>query len=275
MLLSLKMAISVFWSKRIWPERVVLGVHNAFIVAHHLARYGFAKKFVKKNDLVLDAACGSGYGSAILAKRAKKVYGIDNSKKTILLAKLRYGKENISFLQMDCLNLNFKRNMFDKVISLETLEHLKDPEKFLGEVKKVLKKDGLFIVSTPNGKDNKDEFALPDNPWHFKDYSVEEFKRLLREYFRKVDIYSQIYSKKIKKYRQKHEQVQKIKKKIVKKDKMVLRRVLPRPLKDFLWNMYTRISLKKEAEKITVDDFLVKKGFFKDAEILIGVCRGQ
>jgi len=271
MLITIKMVFSVFWSKGVWPERLVLGAQSKFVAMHHLARYKYAKKFVKKDDLVLDAACGSGYGSAMLAEKAKKVYGIDICKKAILVSKIRYGRENINFMRMDCLGLDFKNNFFDKVVSFETLEHLKDPEKFLAEVKKVLKKGGVFLVSTPSCNKGKD--IKPDNPWHYVEYNEKEFKKLLKKYFNKIQIYSQVYSNKIKKYCKKHEDVQNIKKKIVKKDRMVLRKVLPKPLKDFLWNMYTKIKLKKEAEKIKIEDFPVRKGYKKGAQILIGVCK--
>ena len=72
---------------------------------------------------IIDAACGTGYGSNLLAKKAKSVLGIDYSKEAILFAKANYQSKNITFKVDNILNFNFKKK-YDAIITLETLEHL-------------------------------------------------------------------------------------------------------------------------------------------------------
>lgn len=89
----------------------------------HKHRYRTAAKFVK-NKRVLDAACGSGYGSAILAESAASVVGVDHSAAVIDYCKRTYKKENLSYVQMSVSALEFPENSFDIVVSFETIEHL-------------------------------------------------------------------------------------------------------------------------------------------------------
>jgi len=150
--------------------------------AEHYARYIFASQFVKGKK-VLDVSCGNGYGSHYLAEsgRANEVIGVDISKKAISYAKRNYNHKKVRYIEMDAQKLDLDPNHFDVVISFETIEHLPNYEKFLQGVKKCLKKDGLFIVSTPNKK------TYPSgNPFHIKEFNFQEFNDLLRDRFKEV-----------------------------------------------------------------------------------------
>lgn len=155
----------------------------------HLARYRFASRFVK-NCKVLDAACGVGFGSyELLRNNAKYVVGIDISMEAIDYANTYYKKDRLKFLQMDATEMEFEKDTFDVVVSFETIEHLKDQAKFISEVKRVLKKDGFIIISSPNkvrspGKENT-------NPFHVKELLREEFFGLLHDNFETVMKYGQ------------------------------------------------------------------------------------
>ena len=83
----------------------------------HVGRYLFAKANVS-GRVVLDAACGSGYGSDILSQKAKQVVGIDISWEAIQQCKARFHKTNLCFLQMDCNTLAFPAFFFDVIIFL-------------------------------------------------------------------------------------------------------------------------------------------------------------
>ncbi len=108
----------------------------------HIERYQFAQQFLKPDWIVLDAACGSGYGSEILSKKAKKVIGIDINQEAINYAQNHYSQPNITYLVGDLnQNLNFPDEYFDAIISFETIEHVRNQHLLLAEFKRVLKKE--------------------------------------------------------------------------------------------------------------------------------------
>lgn len=170
-------------------ERIVpdaLSVYSRRLFQEHIDRYNFAVPFIH-NKMVADVACGSGYGSHLLAsKKAKKVIGLDCDRKTILYAKKRYPIHNVGYKVGDANNLPFTSASIDVVVSFETIEHIKKPTEFLNEAKRVLKKSGLLIISTPNKK-----YSIGDNPFHIREYDLKEFNQILSKYFRKITYYGQ------------------------------------------------------------------------------------
>ena len=163
-------------------------------IMEHLHRYQFAREQVREHDVVLDAACGTGYGSGILAEKAGKVYGIDISEDAVQYASERYSAENISFQTMSVEKLEFPDNFFDVVVSFETIEHVEHEiqKKFLAEIKRCLKPKGILIMSMPN--DDLYRFLSGDqydNPFHVADLTQEGFKKILREQFRHIAFYYQ------------------------------------------------------------------------------------
>lgn len=175
-----------FTGERLIPE---LNKGTAFYY-EHLARYLFASQIVKEK-VVLDAGCGSGYGSFILAKygKAKKVYAVDISQEAIDYAQSKYFHKNIKFQVNDAEKLKtISAKSVDVIVSFEVIEHLNDQEKFLNQIKRVLKTNGVFIVSTPN------KYTYPEgNLFHTKELYPEEFKKLLKKYFKNVRFYHQAF----------------------------------------------------------------------------------
>jgi len=148
------------------------------IYAEHMARYFFAGQFVAAKN-VLDVASGSGYGARYLSnKGAAKVVGVDNSREAVKYSQEKYQTSGIEFILADAAKLPFEDDIFDIVVSFETIEHLDDQEKFLREIKRVLKKDGLLIISTPN------VLVFPKgNTFHKKELAPLEFISLLSKNF--------------------------------------------------------------------------------------------
>lgn len=175
-------------------ERIVKG-HRENTVYHvffeHLYRYCFAKRYCR-DRAVLDAGCGTGYGTYELSKSARKVVGIDISKEAIDFCKDNYRRQNIEFLEMDIRNMEFRESSFDCVVSFETLEHIDKQEKFLEEVKRVLKPGGMFIISTPDKEYYAKRFINDHNCFHKKEFSRVEFENLLRQYFTIKGLYGQV-----------------------------------------------------------------------------------
>jgi ubiquinone/menaquinone biosynthesis C-methylase UbiE len=114
-----------------------------------MKRYEHALEMLKlsKNDKVLEIGCGVGYQIPEIAKRCKDYTGIDFSKKSIMLCKTA---KNIRLLVADAHRLPFKKSCFDAVLLIDVLENLRNPEKTLEEVKRVLKDNGKIVVSVPN-----------------------------------------------------------------------------------------------------------------------------
>ena len=116
----------------------------------HFHRYAFARHFCEGAQ-VLDAACGEGYGAALLSASASSVVGVDISAEAIDHASQRYAKHpNLNFKQADVTHLPFADDSFDRVVSFETLEHLEEQEQLLSEFRRVLRPDGLLVISSPD-----------------------------------------------------------------------------------------------------------------------------
>jgi GT2 family glycosyltransferase/SAM-dependent methyltransferase len=159
------------------------------IAYEHFHRYALARDFVA-GMRVLDVASGEGYGTWILSRSAGEVVGVDIDPQTVDTARQRYEEPNrISFQTGDCAALPFEASTFDVVVSFETIEHIADAAALLREAKRVLKPDGLLIVSTPNREIyNKNK---PPNHFHTHEFSCDEFRDLLRGQFARVELRGQ------------------------------------------------------------------------------------
>ncbi len=171
----------------VYPERIVPEDTPAGVVALHLKRYDFARRYCGGAD-VLDAGCGVGYGSAHLAEAAASVVGVDVSTEAIAYARAHYANPRTSFAVMDVTALEFPDESFDVVCSFETLEHVREPSQAVGEARRVLRAGGAYVVSTPRAERT---CLSPDNPFHEVEYSPTDFAALLRERFESVELYGQ------------------------------------------------------------------------------------
>lgn len=121
------------------------------IAYEHWHRYAFARRFAEGRR-VLDAACGEGYGTALLGTTAAEAVGVDIDPASIRHAQSSYGGGRIRFVEGSCTKLPFPNASFDVVASFETIEHLDagDQPPMLAEFARVLTPDGLLIISSPN-----------------------------------------------------------------------------------------------------------------------------
>jgi SAM-dependent methyltransferase len=158
--------------------------YNATEAAIHMARYQLAVPYCE-GARVLDVACGEGYGTHVLQRfGASSVEGIDNSPAAIEMARSLFSKPGIRFQLHDAMRVDelFSAQAFDLVVSLETIEHLRNPKRFLRAIRKIAKDDAVIIISCPNDNwyyrtDNQ------SNPYHVAKYSFESFRELTTQIF--------------------------------------------------------------------------------------------
>lgn len=148
------------------------------VLAEHLARYRLAARLAA-GKAVLDAACGEGYGAALLrGAGASAVTAVDIDSATAAHAREHHG---VDALEGDVTALPFEEDAFDLVASFETIEHVAEPERALDEFARVLRPDGVLIVSTPNPAEYSE-----DNPYHLRELTLDEFAAALRARFANV-----------------------------------------------------------------------------------------
>ena len=148
----------------------------------HYHRYALAARWCV-NKRTLDAACGEGYGSAMLSMSATSVEGVDISQQAIRHAKQRYGHlPGVEFQVADCTKLPFGDEEFDRVVSFETLEHLAEHDELLAEFKRVLKPEGCLILSSPDKATYSDEQNTV-NEYHVKELYRNELEALIQRHF--------------------------------------------------------------------------------------------
>jgi 2-polyprenyl-3-methyl-5-hydroxy-6-metoxy-1,4-benzoquinol methylase len=165
-------------AERFLPEQM----RGELIEAEHLVRYLWASTYIEGRE-VLDAGCGAGYGTRILLEHgAKRCVGVDLSPEAVEGAAERYGSgQAIEFETVDIADLPFDDDSFDAVVCFETLEHVEDQAGVLEELERVLRADGLLLLSSPN----RGQYP-PGNPYHTKELAEQEFLGLLSQRFAHV-----------------------------------------------------------------------------------------
>ncbi|QCP51832.1 glycosyltransferase [Trinickia violacea] len=153
-------------------------------------RYGWALAMAAGRD-VLDIACGEGYGSALLATRARSVVGVDISESAVLHGREAYkGTANLRFEVGSATAIPLDAASVDVVVSFETIEHLAEQEQMLAEIRRVLRPDGVLVISSPNKKVYSDDRGY-SNEFHVKELYFDEFDALLRQQFGEIEYYGQ------------------------------------------------------------------------------------
>jgi ubiquinone/menaquinone biosynthesis C-methylase UbiE len=175
------------------PERLVPGtIAWELYQVEHKQRYEWVTNYCAGKK-VLDLACGTGYGSEILARNdASTVVGVDISADAV--ASKGKGLRGAFFLSADACKLPFSDHTFQVVVSFETIEHLENPERLLAEVARVLQSGGLCICSSPNRNFKPFTGGKEANPFHLSEMTYDEFDRLFTKHFDIVARFSQTHS---------------------------------------------------------------------------------
>jgi glycosyltransferase involved in cell wall biosynthesis/SAM-dependent methyltransferase len=155
----------------------------------HFHRYCMARDLCSALD-VLEIASGEGYGSSILANTARSVIGVDVDPAAIAHAGTAYAGVNLRFVQGSALDLPLDDASVDVVISFETLEYVREHARFMAEVKRVLRRSGRLIMSSPERAVSAGRME-PPNEYYLHDLTEAEFESLLRANFKHVGMLSQ------------------------------------------------------------------------------------
>ncbi len=140
----------------------------------HVERYAWAARFLRPGRL-LDLACGVGYGTRLLADRASvavHALGVDRSGDAVRYAQRRYGSGGARFEVGDAMTFDDPEG-FDSIVSLETVEHLKEPEAFLARMVRLLRPGGVLVASVPSTP------SVDLNPHHCHDFTEASFRRMV------------------------------------------------------------------------------------------------
>lgn len=172
------------------------------IIMQHQQRYFFAERLLAQRNgplTILDAACGTGYGTYILAGRGQQTertaIGVDIDSDAIAHAGAHFAAPDgaTTFLQADCLALPWSAPTFDLIASFETLEYFTqaDGARFVASLARLLKPDGLLVISSPPPPPQLD--AAPATPFHLHEYTLDEFAAVLGAHFAHVRLFEQGY----------------------------------------------------------------------------------
>jgi SAM-dependent methyltransferase len=144
---------------------------------------------------VVDMACGEGYGSEVLARRAARVTGVDANPDAHEHARLKYSRPGVRFVR-DLVERY--EEPCDAVVLLQTIEHLEEPGRVLDHLRSLLRPGGAAYVSTPNVLTLAPPGAArSDNPWHLREYRAADFRALCEQSFERVELLGLFHARKL------------------------------------------------------------------------------
>jgi SAM-dependent methyltransferase len=220
-----------------------------FVFQRSLLAYHKAAEIVGGD--VLEIGTGMGYGVDVIAPSAKRFMTIDKSVPQEL-----HLPDNAEFRQMTVPPLQLPDAEFDYVVSFQVIEHIKDDEAFVREVYRVLRHGGRFVVSTPNAP-----MSLTRNPWHVREYRVEELKTLLESVFDSVECYGVRGNDKVMAYYEKNREGVR---RITRYDVLDLQHRLPRWMLQLPYDVLNRLNRRR---LLTQNDSLTRSITMADYEI--------
>lgn len=158
------------------------------------ARYEWAATFAKGLH-VAEVGCGGGRGTSLLSTAgAAYVDGFDLDASAIANAESTYGSEHLSFHIANAEGIPAEDEIYDLVVSLETIEHVEDDGAYVHEVARIVKPGGTLICSTPNRVLTNPGKSIADKPFnkhHIREYTVDELRERLATCFSSVEMLGQ------------------------------------------------------------------------------------
>jgi 2-polyprenyl-3-methyl-5-hydroxy-6-metoxy-1,4-benzoquinol methylase len=171
-------------------ERFTPGTFGPKTAYEHWSRYLFAQPWVGGRE-VLDYGCGTGFGSRLLAESARDVLAVDRAPGAIAYAQEHHAHPRCRYEPCDDLPTALPSASRDVVVCFEVIEHLHAQRELIAEFRRILRPNGVLLVSTP---DPSYTARLGDNPYHVREMPRDEFVALVAEHFahRKVFVQTPI-----------------------------------------------------------------------------------
>lgn len=183
------MAEAAVTSERVSIAGYTSSAENFFIFLEHLATYNFAQPYTVGKD-VLDFGCGTGYGTHHLSGSVRSIIGVDISTDAIDGARRHYltdeFRARLDYRVIDPVErapLPFDDDSFDTVLSFQVIEHVQDVDRYLDEVRRVLRPKGVFVCATPDRRTRLFRGQRPFNRYHLREWAPREFEQLLTRTF--------------------------------------------------------------------------------------------
>lgn len=223
-------------------------IHQRLLKAYHVAI-----PFIKGD--MLELGCGEGRGVELLAPKAESYLALDKIEEVINDLKAKYPK--YAFESSVFPPMKIADDSFDTIVSFQVIEHIQDDAVFLKEIQRILKPGGTALISTPNIK-----MTLSRNPWHTREYTGDQLKKLASQFFSEVEMKGIAGSPKVMAY---HEQNRASVNKIMKYDFLNLQYRLPAALLRIPYDYLNRKNRNSLQEKdndlvlsISQDDYFLK-----------------
>jgi SAM-dependent methyltransferase len=176
-------AADIYGQDRVYPS-------DSFLFTCHLWAYRDLASRVDEGALVLDLACGEGYGASELASTGHRVIGLDLEAPVLIEAARRYPRA--TFVAGDAFRLPFPDGVFDAVGALQTIEHVSATGAFVAECARVLKPGGIAYLTTPNIAQLPATASKEFNHWHLRDFTPAELASELDPHFASVELFGQV-----------------------------------------------------------------------------------
>ena len=164
----------------VWPERHIS--HKS-----PLYPYDKAKSIMEDNKgmKVLDVACGEGNGTFYLSKYCSEIVGVDIDSETVLRIKSKFTADNLRFIVADAEKLALRKNYFDIIISIHTMEHLRNDVEFMYNCYELLKENGTMILEVPKRKEYPFKgITKPLSRYHIREYTFTELEKTVSNNFK-------------------------------------------------------------------------------------------
>lgn len=252
----------LFTGERLHEGNVLFAVD----LVRHRAAYSHAIELARTGGggRILDLGCGTGYGTAELARALPRVFAVDRISPD---AETRHAHAH--FIRADAHDIPLRPESFEMVVSFQVIEHLADPDAYLDTIAGILRPDGVALISTPNLLESDRE-----NPFHVREYTADELAALLRKRFGEVEMLGVSASPEPKAYYD--ARLARIRR-IVRIDPLGLRKILPRRLIDWLFGKLAVLVRRGIAQSeglpdVTLADFPILSAR-DDCLDLLAICR--